>query len=255
MSPFGRVVVVALLLCLPAMSDGAAGRDGKRDFPNFAKCPVHTGSAGQGDKLVFTAQYPSATLTFLACDYRGPDSEFSPLDLWIDDLMVVDRAYFNAHQVAFAEKQAEYGFQADCYQGTPVDTVFDRRFTLPRTRTMPLVERFENGRRGWNLVNAQVKIATKGAAPLSGALILADSALAGLPGSQRSMASVRLTNLTRGREYVVDFSWFAAGFDQDQDILTVALDDGSPGSGAVTTQSLLLPVQAAARGSAAAPPR
>jgi hypothetical protein len=237
-----RLFVVALLLGLPAMSDGAAGRDGKRDYPNFARCPVHTGSLGPGGFLVFTAQYPSATLTFLACDYRGPDSEFSPLDLWIDDLLVVERTYFNDHQVPFADKQQEYGFHDQCYQQTPVQTVFDRGAALQGSRLMPLIERFEGGRRSWTLVNAEVKVPKRGfPGSLSGSLVLADSDLAGLPGGKRAMASIRLTNLVRNREYVVDFSWFASGFDQDQDILTVALDDESPTAGRVMTRRLIPP--------------
>ena len=255
MSLLGRVVVVALVLGLPVVSDGAEGHGGKRDFPNAAKCPVHTGPVASADTLVFVARHTTAILTFLACDDRGTDF-VTPLDISIDDLTVVDRAFFNAHQLPYADKLVEYGLDDGCYAQTPADTVFDRAAAKPRTWTMPLYESFEASPRGWTLVNAEVRPEDLGnEATRSGSLILARAQRGGQQGHECSMASVRLTRLLRNREYVVDFSWLAAGFDQDQDILTIAVDDDFPTLGGLPGKSLFPPAPVSARTSAAPPRR
>lgn len=241
MSRLGRVLVVALLLAVSAVSEGVTGRGGKRDFPQGTKCPVHTGTVGSGDPLVFVAQRSEATLTFLACDDRGPQFVGSGIDLSIDDLIVVDRTVFNNNRLGYPG-QVPDSYRVDrstasCYlDNPPVVDVFRREAAFAPSRTMPLYERFEGSSRNWALVNATFAVEDKdfenpnepNDTSQSRSLILARSERNGAPGTQCSMASVWLSGLARGREYVVDFSWFASGFsDAGQDILTVALDDES----------------------------
>jgi hypothetical protein len=247
MSLLGRVVVVALLLGLSTVSEGVTGRGGKRDFPQGTKCPVHTGEAASDDPLVFIARRPEATLTFLTCDDRGPESGATGINLSIDDLIVVDRTVFNNNRLAYPD-QVPDSYRVDrstfsCYlDNPPVVDVFRRDAAHAPSRTMPLYERFEGTSRNWALVNASFAVEDKDFVNFnepndtsqSRSLILARSDRNGSPGSQCSMASVRLSGLARGRAYVVDFSWFASGFSEaGQDILTVALDDESlaPGGG------------------------
>jgi hypothetical protein len=241
MSFLGRVVVVVVLLGLSAVSEGVTGRGGKRDFPQGTKCPVHTGQAASDDPLVFTARRPEATLTFLTCDDRGPEFVGTGINLSIDDLIVVDRAVFNANRLTYPD-QVPDSYRVDrstasCYlDNPPVTSVFQREAARAPSRTMPLYERFEGSSKNWALVNASFAVEDKDFVNFNEAndtsqsrsLILARSARDGSPGSRCSMASVRLSGLARGRQYVVDFSWFASGFsDQGQDILTVAFDDES----------------------------
>jgi hypothetical protein len=241
MSLLGRVLVVALLLAVSAVSEGVPGRGGKRDFPQGTKCPVHTGTVGSGDPLVFVARRTEATLTFLTCDDRGPQFVGSGIDLSIDDLIVVDRAVWNANRLAYPGEVPD-SYRVDrstvnCYlDNPPVIDVFRRDAARAPSSTMPLYERFEGSSRNWALVNASFAVEDKdfvnGNEPndtsQSRSLILARSERNGSPGSQCSMASVWLSGLGRGREYVVDFSWYASGFsDAGQDILTVAFDDES----------------------------
>ncbi len=267
MSRAGRVVVVGLAVGLGLAADSTGGvkaRRCKRDFPTFSKCPVHTGEVASSDSLVFTAQRSNATLTFLACDDRfgAPPDGSSSIDLSIDDLIVVDRAFFNANLIPYPGDRPEdlEAYRVDrstdaCYNNNPpVAEVFRREAATAPSATMPLYERFEGSSRGWTLVNATFGLEdldppddTNNPAlnSRSRSLILARSQRDGQPGNLCSMASVRLSRLVRNREYVIDFTWFAAGFvddgqDTGQYILTVAVDDESPVPSGPATRSLPL---------------
>jgi hypothetical protein len=268
MSFRGRVVVVALLMGLSTVSEGVTGRGGKRDFPVGTKCPVHTGTVGSDDPLVFVARRPEATLTFLACDDRAFGFGGSPIDLSIDDVIVVDRTVFNNNRLSYPD-QVPDSYRVDrsttsCYRDDPpVNNVFRRDAAHAPSRTMPLYERFEGSSRSWALVNASFEVEDKDAVNLdepndtsqSRSLILARSDRSGSPGNQCSMASTRLNGLVRGREYVVDFSWYASGFlDEEQEILTVAFDDESllPGG---SRSPVVRQVRLGSRGAHGAPSR
>ena len=156
MSRAGRVVVVGLAVGLGLAADSTGGvkaRRCKRDFPTFSKCPVHTGEVASSDSLVFTAQRSNATLTFLACDDRfgAPPDGSSSIDLSIDDLIVVDRAFFNANLIPYPGDRPEdlEAYRVDrstdaCYNNNPpVAEVFRREAATAPSATMPLYERFE----------------------------------------------------------------------------------------------------------------
>lgn len=252
MLPLGRVVAVALLLGVvtPSVSEGQSVlRRGKRDFPTFSKCPVHRGIVDATDPFVFTAASSSATLTFLTCDDRafgGSEPYGSRIDVSIDDLIVVDLETYNANRLLYpAEVPVDYRVELEagaCYIGTAVTDVFRRNAASPRSPVMPLYERFEGPPRGWTLANACFDLESRDTLfspeSQSRSLILArqlrstdpDSpcplASTEDPDNLCSMASVRVNRLVKGRKYVVDFAWFAAGFESEgQDILTLVVDD------------------------------
>ena len=257
-----RMVLVGLLvgLGLVAVSPGrASARSGKRDFPQGTKCPVHTGEVASNDPFVFVPQTPSVILTFVACDERavpqvgpfGVDYVGAGIDLSIDDLIVVDRAVFNANRLVYPQEVPD-SYRVDrstasCYlDNPPVTSVFRREAATVRTATMPLYERFDGVPRGWTLANARFALEDLDKANInepndtsqSPSLILARRQRDGAPGRLCSSASVRVSRMTPGREYVIDFSWYASGFaESGQDILTVSVaEDPRPPVG-VTTRS------------------
>ena len=275
MSLLVRGVVIALLIGLPALSEGIVERGGKRDFPQGTKCPVHTGEVASDDPLVFVPQTPSVILTFVACDERAaPEVDDrgnvlgyngAGIDLSIDDLVVVDRTVFNANRLAYPDEVPD-SYRMDrstqsCYlDNPPVTSVFRREAATARTATMPLYERFDGSPRGWTLVNARFALEDKDSVnpnepndtSQSPSLILARRERERAPGRLCSTASVRLSRLTRGREYVIDFSWYASGFvESGQDILTVSVHGDPIPSGGVTNRSLPRPPS----GLAPLPPR
>ena len=240
MSGSTRVAVLVLVVGLGMAGDssGLAARRGKRDFPTFSKCPVHKGTVDGSDPFVFTASRPSAVLTFLTCDDRafgGGEAYLNRIDVSIDDLIVVDIDVFNANRLAYpGEVPEDYRIERSteaCYSdANPVTSVFRRDVALARSRVLPLYERFEGAPRGWALVNASFALEDRDTLydpeSQSSSLILARQERPTEPSNLCSMASVQLSGLVKDRQYVVDFSWFAAGFTEEgQDILTVVIDD------------------------------
>jgi hypothetical protein len=250
MLPFDRARAVAAVvgILVAGVALDASARDATRDFPKFAKCPVHSDALLPGgdalNSLVFQASTPTADLTFLSCDDRA--FAFESINLSIDDLVVIEKNLFNANRLAYPGEvpdsykiaKTTIGDSAPvCYQGNPVATVLDRS-VLHRARKsfVPLFEDFEADCRDWTLINASIGKDPKdgdGFNPptSSRALILARSERNADRGTSCSSASIKLRNLVKGREYVIDFSWFATGFedadgsDTGQNVLTVSLLD------------------------------
>lgn len=238
-----RAVAAAVGFVVVGFGVDAIARDTKRDFPKFAKCPVHSDAllpAGAGvNSLVFKASTPTADLTFLSCDDRAFASE--SINLSIDDLVVIEKALFNANRLAYPDqvpdsyKIAKTTIADDlpvCYQGDQVATVLNRS-VLDRARKsfVPLFEDFEGDCRDWTLINASLGNDPKDGdlfdpPTASRSLILARSDRNAARGTSCSSASIKLRNLVRGREYVVDFSWFATGFEDQLDANQVPVDGG-----------------------------
>jgi hypothetical protein len=250
MLPFDRVRAVAAVvgIVILGLAATASARDATRDFPKFAKCPVHLDALLPGgadlNSLVFKASTPTADLTFLSCDDRA--FAFESINLSIDDLVVIEREMFNTHRLDYPDQVPDSYKIAKtpigdslpvCYQDDPVATVLDRS-VLQRARKsfVPLFEDFEGDCRDWALINASVAKDPKdgdGYNPptSSRSLILARSERGAARGTSCSSASIKLRNLVKGREYVIDFSWFATGFEDaegsetGQNVLTVSVLD------------------------------
>lgn len=249
MSPFERVSAVAAMvgILVAGVAIDAGARDAKRDFPKFAKCPVHLGAllpGGAGlNSLLFKASTATANLTFLSCDDRAFASE--SINLSIDDLVVIEKEMFNANRLDYPDQVPDSYKIAKtnvdtlpvCYQDNPVATVLDRS-VLHRARKslVPLFEDFESDCRDWTLINASVGKDPKDGdlynPPTSSrSLILARAERNADRGTSCSSASIKLRNLVKDREYVIDFSWFATGFedadgsDTGQNVLTVSVLD------------------------------
>jgi hypothetical protein len=239
---------VAVLALCAAVVEARAPRTAKRDYPQTARCPVHTGEAGPDDPFSFTATGRTVTITFLACDDRSPADPFDPtfgiataLDASIDDLIVVDRDVFNAaeNHLAYPDAvPASYRLSEGCYQDTPVAWFFDRSKVAPFTEAMPFADDFETTTGRWTLGNATLeKEARDFRDDASGnrSLILARARRsADQRGDLCSFASVTVGGLVKDRAYVVDFSWWVgelnAGMVKNQPVLTVWLQDGPSGS-------------------------
>lgn len=271
-----RTAILGVSVCLAAGSDPAAqaaARRVKRDFPQGTKCPVHLGPVAADDPLVFVAPGSAAHLTFVACDERAVpqvdpfsglvDYQGAGIDLSIDDLIVVDRAVFNANRLPYAvpdpgvpDSGVPDSYRVDrsvqsCYlDNPPVVDVFRREAATARTSTMPLYERFDGSPRGWTLANAEFALESLDGpngnevddTSQSPSLILARRLRDGSSGRLCSSATVRLSRMTPGREYVIDFSWFASGFvEAGQDILTVSIDRDPASPGGVARRVIRRP--------------
>jgi len=224
---FDRVGIVACVVGIAALGLGphAAARDATRDYPHSQHCPIHTpGLALDGDPYLFKANRSNVRLTFVTCDGRAANipnpteaSEYPwrgyALDVSIDDLMVVDRAVFNAekNRVSFSKAAKLFGYDPTCYGsgGTLVDTVFDKSKRFKKS-AVPFLEDFEGSARGWLLGNATF---AKEQGDSGQSLILSRSSRTATSEGSCSVASVNVDGLVPGREYVVDFSWWVKGFE------------------------------------------
>jgi hypothetical protein len=237
-----RRILIAAVLCFSLGAGGARihAREGVRDYPHSEHCPVHTpGPALDGDPFTFKATGTKALLTFVTCDNRsltGPDvSGFTTgsmdvgyrLSISIDDLMVIEKTAFNnpANRIPFEDAKTLFNYGNTCYTGSTtqaVESVFDKRRTF-RKAVVPFRENFEGDSSGWLLGNASFGVE---ASDQGKSLLLARRERpAGTPGRSCSVASVKVGGLTAGKDYVVDYSWWVAGFD---DLDTFLGDRGFP---------------------------
>lgn len=229
---------VALALGLASASDVQAAREAKREFPHSTRCPVHTpGPSPLDDPLVFTSAHGRARLTFLTCDDASSLSAGTPaghaVNVSIDDLRVVARSVFDEPTNRLAFPVA--GYDANCYFGFPVESVFNPAAALPGSPAMPYFNDFSGSSNTWTLANAVFGRESGDATNRS--LILA-RAVRGTPPNTRpgdlcSVASVLVGGLTPGAEYVIDFSWWVGGtFSAGDPVLDVVVDDDpAPPSG------------------------
>ena len=253
----GRVAVLGMLGVVGLITQANAARDAIREFPTGEKCPVHFGPVANNDPLVFTAAGATAKLTFLTCSDRGTtenfanfDAEATNLNISLDRVMVVERTVFDNNRllyptdfVANSQLALDYGIAVQyppgpngvCYNTTQVQTVFDHDSVGHFTKAMPFYDDFEGQPQAWELVNASIDVEGLDAdrpgrippSTRSKSLILAREGPDQYSGTCSS-ASIRVNNLIKTRQYVVDFSWFIqpapnTEFDQRSPRVTVAL--------------------------------
>lgn len=225
---FDRGGWVAAVACvsLGVLGVPADAREGVRDYPHSAHCPVHTpGPSGQDDAFAFTATERKMVLTFVTCDSRSVpdpnelDDSGNPSDkgyrigVSIDDLVIVEQSVFNkeANRLSFTDaiSQFNYNYDEHCYfqdgsSEPSVQTVFKRHARYKKA-AVPFREDFEGSSAGWRLRNASFD---KETGDTGKSLILARAERNGQPGQSCSAASVKVRGLVPGSKYVIDFSWW-----------------------------------------------
>ena len=213
-----------------------------RDFPHSALCPINQGwlvdvngdpvpppgppddsSVRVRSVLVFTAPGPAALLRIEACDRSSAlgsaaaSTDGDALKVAIDDFAVVRKDVWQRLQVA---RPGPIG-TGDCYQDgsggntQSVGSIFDPAVLLSAVRAftcdVPFADNFDSP------ATSQQRWVLDGAELQNGQMLLANAVDAFGTDNGRfqcSSASVRLSRLAQGRDYVVDFSWsvFGPGF-------------------------------------------
>ena len=207
----GRAGLVAAVMVFVGLGVAATvgARDATRDFPTNTYCPVlNYGPGIDQSPFLFTATKSAELLSFVTCDSRNIDGEPYSLDVFIDNLMIVDAKVFNNsdNRMPFTDAITAFGYGDQCYlvNGVvvPPDSVFERTRRYKKG-AIAFFENFEGSSANWYLGNASF-----GSDPESGEanryLILSRS---NRGGSQCSVASVKVNGLAVGRQYVIDFSW------------------------------------------------
>lgn len=237
----GRVAVMGIVGVIALITQADAARDAIREFPQGYKCPVHLGKVQGPDPFTFEGTGPTAKLTFVACPDRGGNDA----NVSIDHLVVVEKTVFNedTNRLSYPDGVSQkygtgfgialryddfpnypvcYGFNDDSSPYHIVDSVFDRKASVAFTRRVPFLDEFETQRPGWRLHNSSIANEDQDHDPntSSGSLLVARKGT-----GTCSTSSVRIRNLVKTREYVVDFSWYVSDYDNTSPLVTLIVQD------------------------------
>jgi hypothetical protein len=237
------------------MAATGAGRKNPRDFPDNTLCPINLGwfvdpttgllqpppAQPIRPALGFTATGPAAEIALVACDRGLGGDHPDGFDLWIRDFAVVRQDAYESHQLAGPYPDFTCYLPNSGEDFTPfirrVGSSFDRTLApslKALTPRLPFFDDFSNlntSRKRWKLDGADfqtVDLNDPRTGPFTGNTLVLARVPAGAGDDACSKASVRVKNLKKGTNYVIDFQWETKGIVAAPEIDMITFIDTEP---------------------------